>query len=132
MHFFSALITLLFMLANLIITVSATPAASDRVTTVPPPPRYYLQTKVDGKHEDCGSDKNNLWLTSYHIGAGLSDATLVSNKSHAREGYLNNTQQLFASDIGPWPLAVWWGSYQGQLTHQLCRRLRSDQRPWKS
>lgn len=114
MHFFTAFITLVLALTNLTITVSAAPAASDRVTTVPLPPRYYLQTKVDGKHKDCGSNKNDLFLTSYHTGAGLGDATLVSNKTHARVGYLNDTQQLFASDIGPWPLAVYWGSYQGE------------------
>ena len=115
MHLFTAFVTLLLTLANLTITASAAPASSDRVTTVPPPARYYLQTKVDGNLQDCGSNKNNLYVTSYHTGAGLGDATLVANISHAFEGYLNGTQQLFASDIGPWPLQAFYSPpYQGK------------------
>lgn len=84
--------------------------------TVTPPARYYLHTKVvNGDHKDTGSNKTNLWLYSYHTGAGLGDVGLSSNKSIAWEGYLNGTQQLFTyenNQIGPWPLGIEYGPYQ--------------------
>lgn len=85
--------------------------------TITPPARYYLHTKVVNidRHNDTGSNKTDLWLYSYHTGAGLGDVGLSSNKSIAWEGYLNGTQQLFTyenNQIGPWPLAIEYGPYQ--------------------
>jgi len=85
--------------------------------TIDPPALYYLRTKVvNGKHVDTGSNKTNLYVYSYHTGAGLGDVGLSPNKSSAMEGYLNGTQQLFTyenNQIGPWPLAIAYGnSYQ--------------------
>jgi len=85
--------------------------------TIDPPAHYYLRTKVvNGKHEDTGSNKTNLWVYSYHTGAGLGDVGLSSNKSWAWEGYLNGSQQLFTyegDEIGGWPLAIPYSdSYQ--------------------
>jgi hypothetical protein len=108
---FSTLLTLLLTIVATL--VAAAPAT--RENTVPPPSRYYLQTKVVGKHKDCGSNKNDLWLYSHHTGAGLGDAAFARNKSSAMEGYLNDTRQVFTyagNQIGPWPLAVSWGPYQ--------------------
>lgn len=79
------------------------------------PAKYYLQTKVVSNTVTCGTDKNGLWVYSYHTGAGLGDVGLSSNKSWAWEGYLNGTQQLFTypnNEIGPWPLAIQTGTYQ--------------------
>ena len=93
-----------------------TASVLDTRQTVNPPAKYYLRTKVvNGKHEDCGTDKTNLWVYLYHTGAGLGDVGLSSNKSWAWEGYLNGTQQLFTyenNQIGPWPLAIAYGPYQ--------------------
>lgn len=88
--------------------VSSASPISERATSLPA--QYYLQTKVvNGDHKDTGSNKDGLWVASYHTGAGLGDAGLFSNKSDAWIGYLNGTQQLFTypnNDIGPWPLAI--------------------------
>jgi hypothetical protein len=116
MHFSVALST-----ALLALFTSATTAAplSEARATIDPPARYYLQTKVvNGNHTDHGTNKTDLWVFSYHTGAGLGDAALSSNKSWAWEGYLNGSQQLFTypdNDVGPWPLAVVYdNSYQSE------------------
>lgn len=85
--------------------------AVDPVNPIPPPARYNLQTKVVGDHKDCGSDKNNLWLYSYHTGAALGDAALSPNKSSAWEAYLNDTRQSFTLGgihTAPWYLSIIW------------------------
>lgn len=95
------------------------PLNIDKVESAAPPALYYLQTQVVGTGPDCGSDKNNLWLYSYHTGAGLGDACLSANKSDAMQAYLNKTEQLFtypANTIGGWPMAIEFGEYQGKCT----------------
>ncbi len=92
----------------------AAPAAGDRANTVPPPALFNLQTKVMPGLDDCGCNKNNLWVYSYHTGAGLGDACLSSNKTRAMEAYLNGTRQLFTypnNQIGGWPMAVTYIPY---------------------
>jgi hypothetical protein len=94
-------------------------SASPLVARAEPPKQYYLQTKVQGKPDDCGTDKNDLWVYSYHTGAGLGDAALSANKSVAMQAYYNTTdsQQYFTypgNELGGWPLAVQYGSYQGK------------------
>ncbi|RMZ74730.1 hypothetical protein DV737_g5798, partial [Chaetothyriales sp. CBS 132003] len=88
---------------------SAALMAAESATTVPPPALFYLQTQVVGDLPDCGTDKDGLWLYSFHTGAGLGDAVLSSNKSYAMQAYLNGSQQLFTypgNTIGPWPLGI--------------------------
>merc|ERR1711900_96070 len=103
-------------LLSLITFSTASPLLQTR-QTIDPPPLYYPRTKVvNGDHKDTGSNKSDLWVFSYHTGAGLGDAGLSSNKSWAWEGYLNGSQQLFTypnNEIGPWPLALEYAnSYQ--------------------
>ncbi|KIW90606.1 uncharacterized protein Z519_08389 [Cladophialophora bantiana CBS 173.52] len=107
---FSILLTLLSIF-------SLTPASPLQTRqTIDPPARYYLQTKVvNGGHLDFGTNKTNLWLYSYHTGAGLGDAALSTNKSWAWEGYLNGSQQLMTyagNQAGPWPMYIGYGPYQ--------------------
>ncbi|KAL6251802.1 hypothetical protein RBB50_002012 [Rhinocladiella similis] len=95
---------------------TASPLLQTRQTTEPPS-RYYLRTSVvNGEHIDAGTNKSDLWVFSYHTGAGLGVAGLSPNKTSAWEGYLNGTQQLFTypnNEIGPWPLSLVFGnSYQ--------------------
>ncbi|KAM0797564.1 hypothetical protein BDR22DRAFT_862737 [Usnea florida] len=70
--------------------------------TTTPPPQYYLQTRVKGTGNP---DKNALYVSSYHTGAGLSDVTLQSIDD-AVIGYLNGTNQQFnfTQDAFPWGL----------------------------
>ena len=109
---------------------SASPILDSRATTVPA--QYYLQTKViNGDHKDTGSDKNNMYIFSYHTGAGLGDAALIANKTDAMIGYLNGTQQLFTypeNNIGPWPLAIVasTGNYYQGKTGQFFMRGNLD------
>ena len=112
MYLFTFLIAALLSVVNL---TTASPLETRQ--TITPPALYHLRTKaVNGAHKDCGSNKTGLYLYSYHTGAGLGDATLSSNKSIAWQGYLNGSQQLMTysdNQIGPWPLAIAYGPYQG-------------------
>lgn len=99
---------------------TASPLLQTRQTTEPPS-RYYLRTSVvNGEHIDAGTNKSDLWVFSYHTGAGLGVAGLSPNKTSAWEGYLNGTQQLFTypnNEIGPWPLSLVFGnSYQREYS----------------
>ncbi|OAP61616.1 hypothetical protein AYL99_03819 [Fonsecaea erecta] len=109
---FSALLTVAVL--SIVSLVSASPLQARQ--TIDPPARYLLQTKVvNGAHKDSGTNKTDLWLYSYHTGAGLGDAALSSNKSWAWQGYLNESQQLFTYTGnlgGPWPLSIGYGPYQ--------------------
>ncbi|KIX09781.1 uncharacterized protein Z518_00862 [Rhinocladiella mackenziei CBS 650.93] len=112
MHTLTILTTALLSILSL---ATASPVLEARQTTAPPD-RYNLRTKlVNGDHIDCGSNKTDLWVYSYHTGAGLGDAGLSSNKSVAWEGYLNGTQQYFTyegNELGPWPMYIGYGAYQ--------------------
>ncbi|KIW68618.1 hypothetical protein PV04_04552 [Phialophora macrospora] len=113
MHFTTILTASLLSILSL---ATASPLDTRQTQTVKPPALYYLRTKVvNGAHKDTGSNKTNLYVYSYHTGAGLGDAALSSNKSIAWQGYLNGTQQLMTytnNTIGPWPLSVQNGFYQ--------------------
>ena len=113
MHFTTVLTTTLLSALSL---TTASPLDT-RQTTTTTPSLYYLRTKVvNGAHKDTGSNKTNLYVYSYHTGAGLGDAALSSNKSSAWQGYLNGTQQLMTyanNQLGPWPLSVQDVTYQG-------------------
>jgi hypothetical protein len=77
MYNFSTLLTL----ASVAITALATSSQ---------PTHYRLKTEVKPHQRGKGS-YNNLYLTTYHTGAGLNDATFVKNSSNAAVGYLNET-----------------------------------------
>jgi hypothetical protein len=51
---------------------------------------YRLVTEVK-PHQRAKSSYNSLYVTTYHTGAGLNDATFVKNQSNAAVGYLNGT-----------------------------------------
>jgi hypothetical protein len=98
-------------------------SASPLIARAEPPSQYYLQAKVQGKPDDCGTEKNDLRVYSYHTGAGLGDAALSANASVAMQAYYNasDSQQYFTypgNQIGGWPLAVQNGPYQGKLREE--------------
>lgn len=73
--------------------------------TITPPPRYYLRTQVKG-YVAAPNDKDGLYVSSYHTGAGENDATLESIDV-ASAGYLNGSNQQF--DLGsefPWGIGM--------------------------
>jgi hypothetical protein len=84
-----AFIPLLFLLASFLWLVFSSPAVSPR--QVSPPQQYYLRTSIVDATNDTGTPKGGLYVTSYHTGAGLSDATLTPNLTDALPGYLNTT-----------------------------------------
>ena len=104
-------------LLSLFSFTTASPLDKRQTGTITPPATYYLRTKVvNGAHKDSGSNKTNLYVYSYHTGAGLGDAALSSNKSIAMSGYLNGTQQLMTfpgNQLGPWPFSILDAPYQG-------------------
>jgi hypothetical protein len=82
-----------------------------------PPANFYLQSKVKSQSpKDLGSNKQDLWLGSYHTGAGLGAATFSPNKSSGAVASLNATGDIYqtAFQIGEykWPMAVEYGPYQ--------------------
>lgn len=119
MHFNLPSMAAILALTNL---VTASPLLHERQDstssdTVTPPDRYYLQTKVIGDNKDSGTNKDGLYLYSYHTGAGLGDIGL-SNVTTSWVGYLNGTQQLFTYPNAPypWPMNVQlYGPYQGMF-----------------
>ena len=100
MHTFSTLLTL----ASIATTALAASSESQH---------YRLVTEVKS-HQRAKSSYNSLYVTTYHTGAGLNDATFVKNQSNAAVGYLNGTStstakapdnaQLFdlSSNTSPW------------------------------
>ena len=82
---------------------------------------YYLQTSVINGCGDCGTDKVGLYVASFHTGAGLSDAVLVSDISGASKGFLvNNTYQEFdyGSSIS-WYMDLGAQDYAGESHDQF-------------
>ena len=82
-----------------------------------PPSNFYLQSNVVSRSpKDFGSNKQGLWLGSYHTGAGLGAATFSADKSTAAVGSLNATGEIYQTQfkIGDyeWPMAVEYGPYQ--------------------
>ncbi|KAM0794290.1 hypothetical protein BDR22DRAFT_712883 [Usnea florida] len=93
-------------LSLITLSLAANTASPDSSTTNPtliPPARYYLKTSVIG---DGSADKNDLYVSSFHTGPGLSDATLLpSSPTGNLVGYLNATHQQFDFDT-PVPFAM--------------------------
>lgn len=76
----------------------------DTNPTITPPNRYYLQTRVNGNGT---TDKDGLYVSTLHIGAGQNVATLVPYIDVAKKAFLNNSMQLF--DFGndePWIMTL--------------------------
>lgn len=79
------------------------------------PKNFKLKTTVlNGKH-DTGTKKGNLWVVSYHTGAGLGDAVLINNKTEGNVGHLNasNNALLFAIGQYEWPMILDYEPYAG-------------------
>lgn len=76
---------------------------------------YNLRTQTT----DSSSDKNGLYVSAYHTGAGLNDAVLGSDIAGASRGFLNETHQIF--DYGTsfsWGLNIGGeANYGGELPH---------------
>ncbi|KAL2041849.1 hypothetical protein N7G274_005634 [Stereocaulon virgatum] len=82
---------------------TAISAPPDTITVVPPS-RYHLKTCVVGGGH---ADKEGLYASGFHIGAGINDVTLEGIEV-ASIGFLNGTYQQF--DYGtPFP----WGLNMG-------------------
>lgn len=84
---------------------------------------FQLKTKVIPGHKDCGSDKNGLYIFSYHTGAGLGIAAGL-NESMTSYFYINETTQGLSwtypeNEIGPWPVEIEYGPYQCKLPSQI-------------
>lgn len=75
---------------NVTTNATITPPSTVNLTTngtIAPPSRYYLQTRVKGHGN---ADKNGLYVSGYHTGAGENDVTLESIDV-ASVGFLNGT-----------------------------------------
>lgn len=85
---------------------TVTPPSTLNLTTtrtITPPSRYHLQTRVKGSGNE---DKNGLYVSGYHTGAGEDDVTLEPFEV-ASIGFLNGTNQQF--DYGtdfPWGMEM--------------------------
>jgi len=94
------------------------------------PDRFHLQTQVYPGINDSGTNKNGLFVFSYHTGAGLGMAAADPPTGPSDENswfYLNDTDTglywtYTNNTIGPWPTALLYGPYQGlfKLFALLC------------
>jgi hypothetical protein len=95
-------------------TALATPISD--IETRAPPTNFKLKTTVINGKNDTGTKKGNLWVVSYHTGAGLGDATLVSNKTIGNVGHLNASNNALLFSIGDyeWPMVLDYEPYAGE------------------
>lgn len=85
------------------------------------PSQFYLQTQVYPGIDDCGTNKDGLYVFSYHTGAGLGIAAAEADQLSSWF-YLNDTNLLFTyedNEIGPWPTEILYGPYQGMSINPL-------------
>ena len=68
------------------------------------PNQFFLQTSLANGSTDA--TKDCLYLTSYHTGAGIADATLSSNKSIAIDSFLNGTYLQFQAGQQGFPIGL--------------------------
>jgi hypothetical protein len=102
-------------------TILASPAHHRRVA------EYYLQTCVINSTNDYGTDKEGLYVVSYHTGAGLGDATLTSNITVASRGFLNGTYQQFDQNTTfPVAMVLGYEPYAGKCSPDLILQDRSS------
>ena len=105
------------------VTTKATTTPPSTVTPAPPS-RYYLQTRVKGHGN---ADKDGLYVSGYHTGAGENDVTLESIDV-ASVGSLNGTNQQFDyGDTFPWGMVMdTYDDYAGKSrrsTHDSQQRM---------
>lgn len=82
-------IPILFPIFLLTSLTSSTPSLLPRQA----PQQYYLRTSLVPSiaTNDTGTPKANLYIQSYHTGAGLSDVIFTPNISNALSGTLNSS-----------------------------------------
>lgn len=123
MHFTIPVSIFILNLSLTLAVTNASPTNTTANTTITPPSRYYLKTRVIG---DGNADKDGLYVSSYHTGPltltlsyhspphlkatnivlsnaatgpGLSDATLIPfSPTSTTVGFLNDTHQQFDFD----------------------------------
>lgn len=97
--------------------VSATPIEARQIEARQAPDKFRLKTQViiSADTNDTGTNKDGLYVYSYHTGAGLGAATASSGASNSSWFYLNSTNALLwtyeGNNIGPWPVAIEYKSY---------------------
>jgi len=96
------------MLSLILSTILLLPTALTATIHARQSQEYYLVTSVLDQSYGSSSSKDGLYVSSYHTGAGESDATLDSDVSVAAKGYLNGTYQIFDFNT-TFP----WGLYMG-------------------
>ena len=115
---------------NVTTNVTATSPSTVNLTTngtITPPSKYHLQTRVKGYGNE---DKNGLYVSGYHTGAGENDVTLEFIDD-ASVGFLNDTYQQF--DYGtdfPWGMFMgvydYYGSNSQPSTNKFDGRAHAD------
>jgi hypothetical protein len=82
---------------------------------------YYLKTCVIHAADDYGTNKEGLYVSGYHTGAGLTDVALTSDISIASKGFLNDTYQQFDYNTSfPWYMDLGYEPYAGEPSVELC------------
>ncbi|KAK8200329.1 hypothetical protein HDK77DRAFT_225434 [Phyllosticta capitalensis] len=83
-------------------------------------PEFRLQTKLVNANDSTKAKFSGLYLSSYHTGAGLSDAVFIANETRGVKAFLNETVPATAHgarlefDFGndfPWGLTLGYQSY---------------------
>lgn len=105
------LLTLLSTAALLTLTHAlpqATTTSAPLPSITPTGPLHLLRTCVLPSQPASAAAYNNLYVASYHTGAGLSDAFLQPNRTRAIRGFLNGTTQEFAfpGNNFPWSMVL--------------------------
>lgn len=105
--------------ANAVAALTLTIAGLSQASPIEPRKalqNFQLKTKViKSSHKDCGTNKDGLYISSYHTGAGEGIAAGF-NQSLDSYFYINGTGALLwtypENDIGAWPTELQYGPYQ--------------------
>ena len=92
---------------SILTSFSLSPAIAQQTLKLEPAREFYLKTKVTNPEYGSAGSKDALYVSSYHTGAGLSDATLSREITVAAKAYLNGTTLGF--DFGtdfPWGFSI--------------------------
>jgi len=110
MQYFSVIASLtLGVLTHL---TNASPIVQARQDAVPA--QFLLQTQVYDSSNDHGTNKDGLYVISYHTGAGQGVAA-AETAVPTSWFYFNDTTLQFSypnNEIGPWPVDIEYGAYQ--------------------
>ncbi|QIW98938.1 hypothetical protein AMS68_004456 [Peltaster fructicola] len=115
----TAILSLLAISAGVIAQSSTIPAATPTPSIYANNSReFYIRTELKVK-DPAKARFDDLWLYSYHTGAGLSDVTFAKNKTqYAAKGWINyttpdNGQLTFALGSSfPWTMSAEFNSYR--------------------